>query len=118
MKPTNYVYSSYKTAIRGTYVLDPSLPVPSSLLPPIPDDISERKTFLLETKNGGIATDVYLVNSASEEHQSPARATILIRSKNGPVNAKLVFNCPFIVLTSSLNMFVAPRLLLDPALSA
>jgi len=63
-KPCNFVsFSQTNTSVKGTYVLDPSLELPTEWLPPLPEDETEetRSNFLAKTENGSVVSDVYLL---------------------------------------------------------
>ncbi|KIJ63806.1 hypothetical protein HYDPIDRAFT_40828 [Hydnomerulius pinastri MD-312] len=92
-EPNNFIEVSHDNGhIRGEFVVDPSLRVPSSLLPPLAFGESEanRQNLRLYTKNGHIDVDVGLVGQSSGNafagtpmrtslHMSPNNETVHVR---------------------------------------
>lgn len=74
-KASNFVsVSKANGAIKGAWAIDPSLPVPSLLLPPLERGETERsrRNFYLQTNNGAITADVTLVTGLSGSSRSAA----------------------------------------------
>lgn len=71
--------------IKGVWYIDPSLPVPESLLPPLePDGYSTRKNLVVRTHNGGVTAEIYLLGKGDE------RALMEVGTHNGGVTVKVV----------------------------
>lgn len=78
LRPSNFL-SIHETnkRIKGTYLIDPKMVIPSSMLP------ASRRNLSLSTTNGSIDADVTLLPADD-------RATIYMKSTNGQVRIKLV----------------------------
>jgi hypothetical protein len=84
--------------IKETYVIDPQLNIPSSLLPPLGEDESEsnRKNLSLQARYGSVDVDISLVgdnNSGPEDRKrnyKKKRTTLTLASSHGSVTAKVV----------------------------
>ncbi|KAL4068435.1 hypothetical protein V8B97DRAFT_821901 [Scleroderma yunnanense] len=94
--PTNFLSVDQRNgAIKGTYIIDPSLHIHESYLPPPVKEgegetTAERKNLYLHTMNGSVDVDVWLVgrkNGASKTEQK--RTTLDISSNDGSITAKL-----------------------------
>lgn len=82
-------------SLDDTYVIDPTLQVPSSLLPDLAPGESEdaRRHLNLQTKAGSIAADVLLVDKNLNEHlrHKSGRVTMVIDSVSaGSIVVKVV----------------------------
>ncbi len=92
---TNYVYSKqHDSRIQGTYVVDPLINVPESMLPKIKHH-KERKNVYLKTHDGDIRADVYLVGpgrTAPGPQGMPQRwpTTLELKSHDGDIDLKMV----------------------------
>jgi hypothetical protein len=76
-------------SVKGTFVVDPNIVVPPTLLPPLEDGTQEedRKNVQLQSTNGSVDVTVILVKDAKP---STKRPTVHVQSRHGPVTAKLV----------------------------
>ncbi|KAF9072283.1 hypothetical protein BDP27DRAFT_1320678 [Rhodocollybia butyracea] len=64
-KPCNFVILTQKRSpLKGTYILDPSLDIPSAWLPPLPEDETEetRSNFYAKSEHGDVASELYLLD--------------------------------------------------------
>ena len=80
-------------SVKGSFVVDPSLLIPSALLPPLPEGEAEesRKNLRLESTNGSVDTDIMLVGEdVSENVKTNPRTTLHLKSENGRVVARVV----------------------------
>lgn len=95
VKPSNYVsISRHNGSVKDTWVLDPALVIPSSLLPPLSADETEdtRRNMNLKASNGAIEADITIAPfSKSEDSKSPnsRRTTIHAKTSNGGVKVKV-----------------------------
>ncbi|KAG0702192.1 hypothetical protein DFH29DRAFT_805295 [Suillus ampliporus] len=82
-KPTNYLnLFSQHSSVKGEYVIDPCMNIPTSLLPPLRPEESEadRKNLSLHSKNGSVNADVWLLSARdtqSFDSKRPTKRTIL-----------------------------------------
>jgi len=94
-RATNYLYISEQyNSLKGSYTIDPSMSIPSSVLPKLEDDETEldRKNLRLRTEHGSINADVLFVSpqsSATPDDVTPKRATLEASSEHGSVNVRL-----------------------------
>jgi hypothetical protein len=92
-KPCNNLsLSRPNSAIRGTYAIDPDMYIPTSLLPPLGRGETEkdRKNLKLESSNGLIDVEVFLLGQRpSDGVKASRRTTIDIKSSNGAITVKL-----------------------------
>ncbi|EIW77360.1 hypothetical protein CONPUDRAFT_84470 [Coniophora puteana RWD-64-598 SS2] len=94
-RTTNYLYISEQyNSLKGSYAIDPSMSIPSSVLPKLEDDETEldRKNLRLRTGNGSINVDILLVSlqgSAAPDDITRNRATLEASSEYGSVNIRL-----------------------------
>ena len=84
------VISQTNKSIKGTWVIDTRLAVPSSLASSSSSG-SANYNLSLSTKNGSIAANVALISGLSD------RATMLLRGYNGSIKFNLV--CPLLPST-------------------
>jgi len=94
-RPTNFLYMRrLNGGFKDTYVIDPSMQVPHALLPALGQGETEadRKSLVLETLNGGIHANVYIVDSEAMTGVAKRRSCtrLCLSSKNGSVVAKLM----------------------------
>lgn len=87
------VISQTNKSIKGTWVIDTRLAVPSSLASSSSSG-SANYNLSLSTKNGSIAANVALISGV------PDRATMLLRGYNGSIKFNLV--CPLLPPTPRL----------------
>ncbi|KAE9401093.1 hypothetical protein BT96DRAFT_856813 [Gymnopus androsaceus JB14] len=87
LKPSNYISILEKNhSARGTFIIDPSLAIPSEYLPPLPEGESEdtRSNLHCKSHNGSVSADVYLLDKLVIE---PRKKVILNTiSLNGSVS--------------------------------
>ncbi|KAG6909014.1 hypothetical protein DXG01_002400 [Tephrocybe rancida] len=94
-KPSNFIYISRGNgAVRGTWLLDPALTIPTVLLPPLSPDETDvtRRNLTLIASNGPINADITLAPndpSAESTKMSRKRSTIYVKASNGPITMKV-----------------------------
>ncbi|KAN0086178.1 hypothetical protein V8E55_007312 [Tylopilus felleus] len=97
-KPTNFLLLSTRdTALRGEFVIDSSISIPSSLLPPLGDNQSEddRKNLSLASKHSSVNAEIWLLPGSPVPSESatdtlkPRRTTIALASDHGSIRAQL-----------------------------
>jgi hypothetical protein len=89
VRPCNFVaIERVHDAVKGTFLLDPTLAIPSAVLAPLPEDASERDHLRFTSTHGSIAVDVYAAAGSASAELVPA--TILARSTHGSVTLRLV----------------------------
>lgn len=87
---SNFVASNFvvinrqNEGIKAAYVLDPTMVIQPSMLPPL-DAGEERKNLSLQSKNGAVEADVTI--APVDNHGM--RATISVKSRNGQVHCNL-----------------------------
>ncbi|KDR72705.1 hypothetical protein GALMADRAFT_252910 [Galerina marginata CBS 339.88] len=97
IKPSNFVYlSRVNSSVKGTWVLDPSLAIPSAFLPPLAAGETEetRSNLSLDSKNGVINGEIYILPPSNQYLALSNRnrkqcVTIRARSWNGGVTTKI-----------------------------
>ncbi|KAG6879624.1 hypothetical protein C0992_000459 [Termitomyces sp. T32_za158] len=97
MKPSNYVSISRSNgSVRGTWLLDSSLLIPTAFLPPLlPDETEEtRRNLYLKSSNGSIDAEITLAQRTLEDDPVLAgrQSTIYARAVNGPI--KVILHTP------------------------
>lgn len=96
VKPSNFVSICRNNgSVKGTWVIDPSLAIPTSLRPPLSSEETEetRKNLSLESKNGPIDANISFAPydpSHDPKQNARRRTTLYTRTSNGSVTAKLV----------------------------
>ena len=94
MKPCNYLSLTRKdSSINGTFVIDPTLRIPPSLLPSLEEGESEgeRKNLRLVSDYGVVDVEIYLVDGERDETSTPIpRTTLYAKADHGWVVVKLV----------------------------
>ncbi|KIM56677.1 hypothetical protein SCLCIDRAFT_131939, partial [Scleroderma citrinum Foug A] len=94
-KPTNFLCVDQRNgAIKGTYIIDPSLQIPESHLPPPVKTgeggaEGERKNLYLHTRDGSVDVDVWLVGHKSRSKESTKRTTLYVSSNDGAITTKI-----------------------------
>ncbi|KAH7909842.1 hypothetical protein BJ138DRAFT_181215 [Hygrophoropsis aurantiaca] len=91
-KPTNFLELTKDNGhLRGEYVIDPSLIIAPSYLPPLTpgETDGDRKNLHLYTKNGHVRADIWLIGANAPLAMGRNRATLNLGSHNGPIVAKL-----------------------------
>ena len=90
IKPSNFVnLNRANESIRGSWLIDPSLSIPSSFLPPPPTE-GARSNLILESKNGAIDADIYLLPTSHSNKNTSKFIIIHTQSNNGSVKTRLV----------------------------
>lgn len=94
-QPCNFVSVSRKdSSIKGTWLLDPMLSIPSELLSPLPAGESEstRKNLSLQTKDGSINANIFVLADELQktENKMNLRTLIDASTKDGDVTIKMV----------------------------
>jgi len=95
VKPSNYIsISSRDASVKGTWVIDPSLKIPTSLLAPLLEGQTEsdRRNLNVESKNGHVNADIFITPfdfSSDSKEVGRKRTTIYVKSSDGSVTAKL-----------------------------
>ena len=97
-QPCNFVSVSRRdSSIKGTWLLDPMLSIPSELLSPLPEGESEstRKNLSLQTKDGSINANIFVLLTTAEELQKTEnkmnlRTLINASTTDGHVTIKMV----------------------------
>jgi hypothetical protein len=93
-KPSNFLSLILKDKpIRGGYVIDPLMHIPSNLLPPLNAGETEqdRKNIYLRTKDGSIDVDIWLIGQEdSDAPKNGTRTTLSLSSNDGSITAKIV----------------------------
>ncbi|KAJ7189423.1 hypothetical protein GGX14DRAFT_580724 [Mycena pura] len=92
VKPTNFLFvkrDSGRTGIMGTYVIDPRIKVPQSMLPPLAEGQSEatRQNVFLHADDGctGINVDLFVLGDANTKRS----LNMFLESTNGYITARL-----------------------------
>jgi len=112
-KPTNYLHLfNDNSSIKGEYVIDPGMTIPTSLLPPLSSEESEadRKNLSLHSTHGSVNADIWLLGARaaqpSDSKKSTQRTTLDVGSDNGSVTARVhtIHGAePFLLTISSKN---------------
>ena len=90
IRPSNFVsLIRINESIKGTWLIDPSLSIPSSFLPPRPAK-GDRFNLSLESKNGAIEAEVYLLPTSHSSTNLSKFVLIHTQSSNGSVKTRLV----------------------------
>ncbi|KAJ7101366.1 hypothetical protein B0H15DRAFT_815838 [Mycena belliarum] len=83
VRPTNYLSLSVgDRPMKGSYVIDPRIQIPSALLSPLKEG-EERKNVSLRTSKGPIDVELFVVGGES------TKVDMFIASSNGPIRARL-----------------------------
>ncbi|KAF9220799.1 hypothetical protein BS17DRAFT_713527, partial [Gyrodon lividus] len=94
-KPTNHLaLSNESSTIKGEFVIDPSIRIPHSLLPPLTEDEDEadRKNLRLSSKFGSIKAEVWLLSSSRSECfsvEEQKRTTVDLSSDHGSIRVQM-----------------------------
>ncbi|EIN08759.1 hypothetical protein PUNSTDRAFT_143487 [Punctularia strigosozonata HHB-11173 SS5] len=122
VKPCNYLYlSRQNSSIRGQYVVDPLMSVPSVILPELPEG-EVRKNLSINSKNGGINAEIWVMkNSREGSEDKGTRTTLNVESYNGSILVKVRTSpsacTPFILMATGHNggvMIHVPRTFCGP----
>ncbi|KAG8216598.1 hypothetical protein J3R82DRAFT_6784 [Butyriboletus roseoflavus] len=94
-KPTNFLslFNEHDT-IRGEFVIDPSIRIPSSMLPPLGDGKTEddRKHLSLRSKFSSVHAEIWLLGSPRDsviDTHKFRRTTIALTSNHGSIRAQV-----------------------------
>ncbi|TFK65133.1 hypothetical protein BDN72DRAFT_773752, partial [Pluteus cervinus] len=96
IKPTNFLYIHRKhDSIKESVAIDPTLMIPSVLLPPLPLG-QVRENLKVESTHGSINLDIWLVPGATESLNTilRGRAVLAVKSEHGSINTQLVIPGP------------------------
>jgi hypothetical protein len=89
IKPSNFIYVNRANgSIKGSWLIDPSLPIPPSFSPP--PTTEGARNVILESKNGGIDADIYLLPTSHSNKNTTKVIAIHTQSLNGSVKTRLV----------------------------
>ncbi|KAI6124193.1 hypothetical protein EDD16DRAFT_575942 [Pisolithus croceorrhizus] len=90
--PTNYLsVSKMHGPIIGTYIINPSMHVPPTYLPPLGGGETERdrKNLHLHTHNGSVDVDIWLVGDQRHPEARKDRTTLHVSSGSGSITVKV-----------------------------
>ncbi|PPQ94403.1 hypothetical protein CVT25_002491 [Psilocybe cyanescens] len=95
IRPSNFVcLSRQNDSVKGSWIIDPTMVIPSAFLPSVPEDETEqtRSNISLSSKNGAVSADIFVLPTSN--HTSlpiTHRKQIIIRgaSHNGSVTLKI-----------------------------
>ena len=94
VKPCNYLsLTRTVNSVKGVFVVDPTLRIPSSLLPALEDGETEddRKNLRLVSSHGSVDVNIFLLaGERGESETGTARTRMLVGSYNGSIVARLV----------------------------
>ncbi|KAH0834982.1 hypothetical protein J3R83DRAFT_10697 [Lanmaoa asiatica] len=94
-KPTNFlVLSNDHNTIRGEFVIDPSIRIPSAMLPPLSEDETEadRKNLCLRSKFNSVHAEIWLLGSPRDSvigAHKPRRTTIALTAEHGSIRTQV-----------------------------
>ena len=91
-KPTNFLFlSNEHDTIRGEFVIDPCMRIPSSMLPPLGENETEddRKNLCLSSRNSSVNAEMWLLGPGVPTSK-PRRTTVVLTSGHGSIRAQLV----------------------------
>ncbi|KAJ7488113.1 hypothetical protein FB451DRAFT_1391064 [Mycena latifolia] len=89
VKPTNFLsLSRGNGSIKGTYVIDPRVKIPPSLLPPLAPDETEaaRRNLFMHTSSGSVDVDLFVVGDGEVKGK---KVNMFIKSSNGSLTARI-----------------------------
>ncbi|KAF9525459.1 hypothetical protein CPB83DRAFT_897055 [Crepidotus variabilis] len=92
IKPSNFTYVAQQHhSVKGVWVIDPAMSIPQSFLPPLgPGETEEsRKNLALESTNGSIDSDIFILSSNVGAVKGRKRILIHAGSRNGSVAARI-----------------------------
>ncbi|TFK65124.1 hypothetical protein BDN72DRAFT_801467 [Pluteus cervinus] len=91
IKPTNFLYIKKKyDSIKESVAIDPTLMIPSVLLPPV--SLGQvREDLKVESTYGSVNLDIWLVPGAAERSDTVlgGRAVLAVKSEYGSINTQL-----------------------------
>ncbi|KAF8129644.1 hypothetical protein K438DRAFT_1789054 [Mycena galopus ATCC 62051] len=91
VKPTNFLFVKRdKGSIWGTYVIDPCIKIPQSMLPPLAAGETEamRHNLLLHTSYGNIDIDLFVLGDADTTRS----LSMVLKCEDGSITAKFQKN--------------------------
>lgn len=90
IKPSNFInLNRANESIKGSWLIDPSLSIPPFFLPPSPTE-GARSNVILESKNGAIDADIFLLPTGHSNKNISNFFVIHTQSNNGSVKTRLV----------------------------
>lgn len=92
-KPTNFLRMvNTDSALKGTYIIDPTLSVPTEYLPPLEEGETEeeRCNLHLHSRDGSVDADIWLIGNEGKPTIGKKRTTMHVSSRDGSVVVKLV----------------------------
>ena len=85
MKPSNFIHvDRHNNGINETYVVDPRVAIPASLLTPL-EEGEERKNLFLYSRHGNVEADITILPGNDAQ-----RTTLRVKSTHGRVKCRLV----------------------------
>ncbi|KAG2140684.1 hypothetical protein DEU56DRAFT_289787 [Suillus clintonianus] len=112
-KPTNYLHLfNENSSVKGEFVIDPCMDIPTSLLPPIgpEEDEADRKNLSLHSTNGSVNAQIWLLSARDPQpfdSKKPTKRTILdVGSEHGSVTVRVQTihgAAPFLLTISARN---------------
>ena len=91
IKPSNFVnLNRTNESVKGSWLIDPCLSIPSFFLEPLPTGDGERSNLFLGSKNGAIDADIYLLPTSRSKKNNLDAIIIRTQSDNGSVKTRLV----------------------------
>lgn len=91
-KPTNYLsVVGMHSPIKGSYIIDPSMDIPSTYLPPLGEGETEedRKNLHLHTRDGSVDVDIWLAGHQEHSKIHKRRTTLHVSSRDGSIAVKV-----------------------------
>jgi len=89
IRPSNFInLNRANESIKGSWLIDPSLRFPPSFLPPPPTE-GARSNLSLESKNGAIDADIFLLPTSHSNKNASNVIFIVTQSNNGSVKTRL-----------------------------
>ncbi|KAF8957386.1 hypothetical protein BDZ97DRAFT_1846538 [Flammula alnicola] len=112
IKPSNFIHLSRpNSSVKGTWLIEPTLNIPSAFLPPLPSGETDetRKNIFLESRNGSVDADIFVVPTSTEalariKHHK--RVYIHTTSRNGSVTTKIHEVTPLNTVESRLPLVI------------
>ncbi|KAJ7910879.1 hypothetical protein B0H13DRAFT_2328934 [Mycena leptocephala] len=87
VKPTNFLFVKREYGIRGTYVIDPRIKIPQSMLPPLAAGETEatRQNVFLHSNHGDIDVDLFVLGDADTKWS----LNMFLECTKGSITAKI-----------------------------
>lgn len=86
IKPSNYIQILTVDAVRGVWTIDPGLTPPASLMSP-PQGKEDRKNVLIESQDGNINVDLFVLPSPNLEQ---SKVSLKLNSWSGSACIRVV----------------------------